>query len=233
MGNQKGFTLIELMIVVAIIGILTAIAFPLYANIQARARLAKAQADARTLASAVVVFSAHMGALPAALTDLTVATVVGGITAGPFINPIPTPPAGWSAYTYASAAGGTFTITHGGRQRHRHRPVDPAHAACSDAGEATRSPASPRSDTAVAIMTVRDTLTSSSRQRYALGLPLVPSRAPRWAASSDRVVNAFCDNAAGRNAAGTDPALASAKTATECIGSLESARTLERQGTHQ
>ena len=71
MGNQKGFTLIELMIVVAIIGILTAIAFPLYANIQARARVAKAQADARTLASAVVVYSAHTGVLPAALASLT------------------------------------------------------------------------------------------------------------------------------------------------------------------
>ena len=111
-GNQRGFTLIELMIVVAIIGILTAIAFPLYANIQARARVAKAQADARTLASAVVVYSAHTGALPAALGDLTAAVVANGVSAGPFINPIPTAPTGWTGYQAGyTVGGGTFQIT--------------------------------------------------------------------------------------------------------------------------
>ncbi len=112
--NQRGFTLVELMIVVAIIGILTAIAFPLYANIQARSRVAKAQADSRTLASAVVVYSAHMGVLPAALTDLTASVSnAQGVYAGPFVNPIPSPPnTAWgTSYSYATSANGTFTIS--------------------------------------------------------------------------------------------------------------------------
>lgn len=114
--NARGFTLIELMIVVGIIGILAAMAIGLFSSLTGKSRLSRAQADTRAIVTAVTMYYGHMEQLPASLTDLTVPVTNGlGQTAGPYLISVPTPPsAAWTPYSYIPGAPPTFTVTTSG-----------------------------------------------------------------------------------------------------------------------
>ncbi len=105
---QKGFTLIELMIVVAIIGILAAIAIPAYQDYTIRSQVTEGLNLAGAVKAAVAERYAQTGEWPTTLTDLGIVDAGGAETppVGKYVGGVNMAGAGTIEITYAGSVSG-------------------------------------------------------------------------------------------------------------------------------
>lgn len=83
-GRQSGFTLVELIIVMAIIAILVAVAAPMYSTSVVRAREAALQQDLRTMRQAIDQFTMDKTRAPQSLDELVSSGYMRTIPVDPF-----------------------------------------------------------------------------------------------------------------------------------------------------
>lgn len=104
---QKGFTLIELMIVVAIIGILAAIAIPAYQDYTIRSQITEGLNLASSIKAEVAEFYANNGSWPTALGTGagTLGKAATEIPSGKYVSSIAINTAGTIVATYSNTGG--------------------------------------------------------------------------------------------------------------------------------
>jgi len=115
--KEKGFTLVELMIVIIILAILTGIAVPSYMVLRNRARIQATRAEMLNIATAISLYDADQDTFPVATTITGLETALEN---GGYMKNCPTTD-GWNiAYTYTgepttytlgSTGGGVAAIT--------------------------------------------------------------------------------------------------------------------------
>ncbi|MCJ7666588.1 MAG: prepilin-type N-terminal cleavage/methylation domain-containing protein [Actinobacteria bacterium] len=107
--KEKGFTLVELMVVIIILAVLTGIAIPSYMALRDRARIQATRSEMQNIGTALSIYEADREAYP------PVATWNTDLETGNYMNPVPVDDAWGAAYVYAlTATGYTVTSTAGG-----------------------------------------------------------------------------------------------------------------------
>lgn len=120
LSKKEGFTLVELVIVVAIIGILVVMAMASYGRSTEDAKLARVKNDVRVIAGAAQLYTVDTGSKPnfgditatakgTCNTLMTTGKAVDGSTVGPWLNSCPVPP--WSGGKYSISIDGNNIVT--------------------------------------------------------------------------------------------------------------------------
>jgi type II secretion system protein G len=118
--NKKGFTLIELIVVIAIIGLLSTLAVVALGSARTKARDAKRLSDIKQVQSALEIYYSDNAKYPTAVESVVLGTggavCLDNSTAGwsatcsnPYMSVVPKDP-GSNGYSYVSANGTTYSI---------------------------------------------------------------------------------------------------------------------------
>jgi general secretion pathway protein G len=103
--KQKGFTLVELMVVIIILAVLTGIAIPSYLALRNRAREQATRTEMQNIATALEIYNADIGYYPAGTADLS----------PDYMTNVPTNDAWGADYDYVvGESDSTYTLTSSG-----------------------------------------------------------------------------------------------------------------------
>lgn len=105
MRSNKGFTLVELVVVIAVIGILAGIAIPMYTDATATARGAAIIADMRTIEAAQIMYLAKHGQQPVhsgTVEGYNTQIKVEDLVKEGYLDHIPAPPTGKAIFPNSS-----------------------------------------------------------------------------------------------------------------------------------
>lgn len=120
MRNKKGFTLIEMVVVLAVIAILAAILAPTLTRYIESARVHRAESDCKVIASAIATFNADVGEWPIwkAASAMQDSSAAYDLLYGPGTNPV----VGTGLTTWTSILGATAKIDSLSSQLNANKP---------------------------------------------------------------------------------------------------------------
>ena len=123
--KKRGFTLVELLVVIVVLAILAAIVLPKFMNSSARGRESALKSDLKLMRNAVTVFQADTNYCPLTLADLAVTTapakgldnagtqqnIAAGDWHGPYLESLPKDPISGTDFTYGTASPNAGKVT--------------------------------------------------------------------------------------------------------------------------